>query len=673
MTVTTNTNKVQALGNGVTTSFPFTFRIYAASDLIVTRTVIATGVDTTLVLNTDYTVTGAASYNGGAVIMASAPATGTRVTIRRVLSITQPTDIRNQGSYFPETHEDALDRSAMINQQQQETLDRAIVFPASDDTSAYGEFPPAATRASNLLGFDENGKPVAVAPAAQSASALQALLAASSGASLVGVADSVPDSETRTVFSIISEKKRVTSLRRSSDPDWTLAFQRAAASGAKHIVVADGEYDVAAAIVADIAAGQWWEFNAATINMPTTGNVFLRAQNVSDWGIDGQVLVVGGGKAAATGAALWVLGANRFRVNGFGAKNIAGWGIKHDPGVDDGLSRGDQGQFIAPQLHGCYRGFENTADTGAEYSTMLAPMISGCTVGAIVAAGNTTIIGGDIVDNTDGLHVWNGSNHAHGIISAVNINHNTQYAIHANQVTNGQSFADCHIYGNGGAAGAIFLERCKGVTFDGGILDAWVYNYSGTGSGYNYIRNMQCPASYGAVECYDADALTPAELIVMGCYGTGAYKSGISINDPAPVYVHATRAAAATQAISGTTTLIFPTVSDNGDRRRAYDETTGVFTVPAGQAGQYKISANLFFTVAAIVAGNNFVEVFINDAAPRFFLPGSYGTTLLTFSVDLEMHLAAGDTVKIKATIDGSSPTFGGSTYMSGMSIKRIS
>lgn len=187
MTVTTNTNKVQALGNGVTKTFPYTFRIYSASDLVVTSTNITTGVDTALVLNTDYTVTGAGSYNGGNVVLTgTAPSATTRITIRRAIAVTQGTDLRNQGAYFAETHEDVFDRLMMIDQQQQETLDRSLAFPASDAAATHYELPAAAARANNLLGFDENGKPVAVAPAAQSATALQALLAASSGSSLVG-------------------------------------------------------------------------------------------------------------------------------------------------------------------------------------------------------------------------------------------------------------------------------------------------------------------------------------------------------------------------------------------------------------------------------------------------------------------------------------------------------
>jgi hypothetical protein len=131
MTVTTSINKVQALGNDATTAFPYSFRIYSAADLVVTSTDIATGVDIPLVLNTDYTVTGAGSYNGGNVVIPVAPITGTRITILRVEPITQATDLRNQGAYFAETHEDVFDKLTMIAQQQQEELARSLKIPAS--------------------------------------------------------------------------------------------------------------------------------------------------------------------------------------------------------------------------------------------------------------------------------------------------------------------------------------------------------------------------------------------------------------------------------------------------------------------------------------------------------------------------------------------------------------
>lgn len=202
MTVTTSLNKTQPLGNGVTVSFPFSFRIFAATNLVVTSTDIATGVDTPLVLNTDYTVTGVGSYNGGNVVFGVAPVTGVRLTIRRVLPVTQQTDLRNSGAYFAEMHEDVFDRQTMIDQQQEEQFSRALLQPASD-AAPIAALPTAAARALKVLAFNEAGDPIAsttdaanmvaaqtaATDAANSASAAAASLAAAGlPGSLVGKA-----------------------------------------------------------------------------------------------------------------------------------------------------------------------------------------------------------------------------------------------------------------------------------------------------------------------------------------------------------------------------------------------------------------------------------------------------------------------------------------------------
>lgn len=115
MTVPSTRFREDYAGNGSATSFPYAFRIFKATDLVVTKTD-SSGTDTTLTLGTDYTVTGAGSYNGGAVVLSTALPTSYRLTIERVLAIRQDTDLRNQGEFLAETHEDAFDRLTMIVQ-----------------------------------------------------------------------------------------------------------------------------------------------------------------------------------------------------------------------------------------------------------------------------------------------------------------------------------------------------------------------------------------------------------------------------------------------------------------------------------------------------------------------------------------------------------------------------
>ena len=64
MTVSTEVDHNDYTGNGMTTSFPYTFRIFNKSDLTVTVVDLADNI-TTLVLDTDYTVSGAGGYTVG--------------------------------------------------------------------------------------------------------------------------------------------------------------------------------------------------------------------------------------------------------------------------------------------------------------------------------------------------------------------------------------------------------------------------------------------------------------------------------------------------------------------------------------------------------------------------------------------------------------------------------
>lgn len=116
MTVSTEVNQAAYTGNGVTTVFPYTFRILNANNLTVTR-IDLLEVETVLTLGTDYAVTGSGSYNGGAVVLTQPLRSGYSLVIVRDLDIVQETDLRNQGTFFAEVHEDAFDYLTMIIQQ----------------------------------------------------------------------------------------------------------------------------------------------------------------------------------------------------------------------------------------------------------------------------------------------------------------------------------------------------------------------------------------------------------------------------------------------------------------------------------------------------------------------------------------------------------------------------
>ncbi|HAY0363285.1 TPA: effector protein, partial [Escherichia coli] len=129
MTVSTEVNHNEYTGNGVTTTFPYTFRVFNKSDLVVQVIDLEDNI-AVLALDTDYTVTGAGGYNGGNVILSKALANGYQISISREVKVTQETDLRNQGKFFSEVHEDAFDKLTMLIQQVRSLFSLALRKPS---------------------------------------------------------------------------------------------------------------------------------------------------------------------------------------------------------------------------------------------------------------------------------------------------------------------------------------------------------------------------------------------------------------------------------------------------------------------------------------------------------------------------------------------------------------
>ena len=158
MTVSSTTNKVSYSGNGSTTVFAYTFKIFADADLkVFIRS--SAGVETLKTLTTHYTVSNAGNASGGNVTFTTGntPASGETVVIQRELALTQGTDYVENDPFPAESHEDALDRLTFITQQQQEEIDRAIKASVTNTISG-AEFTVSATdRANKVFAFDSSG------------------------------------------------------------------------------------------------------------------------------------------------------------------------------------------------------------------------------------------------------------------------------------------------------------------------------------------------------------------------------------------------------------------------------------------------------------------------------------------------------------------------------------
>lgn len=157
MTVSTTTSRVDYTGNGVTVAFAVPFPFIEDSYLQVIRTVIATGVQTTLVLNSagvdGYTVAGAGQPSG-TVTVVTAPTGAQRLSIIRAVPATQESDFVANDPFPAETFEDSLDKLTMLVQQNTEVLGRAITYP--EGAVGYSNIMPT-PEAGKFLGWNLAG------------------------------------------------------------------------------------------------------------------------------------------------------------------------------------------------------------------------------------------------------------------------------------------------------------------------------------------------------------------------------------------------------------------------------------------------------------------------------------------------------------------------------------
>ncbi|HEJ9676231.1 TPA: hypothetical protein SMN36_002553 [Proteus mirabilis] len=227
MTVSTELSHEEYVGNGVTTDFDFRFRIFEGKHLIV---VVADsdGIETTLKNGTDYTIVGAGSYHGGKVVLNKPLAQGWKILLERDLPVVQETDLRNQGKFFAEVHEDAFDYLTMLIQKALGTFSLSLRKPTylSNYYDAKGNrianlappkfgsdsankdyvdnsikdidsktlrvkdkpinaLPNTEQRANKILAFDSVGQPITVLPESGSASDVLIELDKPTGAGLI--------------------------------------------------------------------------------------------------------------------------------------------------------------------------------------------------------------------------------------------------------------------------------------------------------------------------------------------------------------------------------------------------------------------------------------------------------------------------------------------------------
>ncbi|MBR0670384.1 hydrolase [Neoroseomonas soli] len=139
--------RVQYVADGVLAEFAYPFPIFEEADLEIR-------LDGT-VLTGGATISGAGASEGGSVLLAAPPPTGTRVTLRRRLKIARATDFQNNGVLRARALNDELDyQVAAIQQVADDVIGTVRVGPADGGALV---LPQRGARANRVLGFDSNG------------------------------------------------------------------------------------------------------------------------------------------------------------------------------------------------------------------------------------------------------------------------------------------------------------------------------------------------------------------------------------------------------------------------------------------------------------------------------------------------------------------------------------
>lgn len=158
--MTVNTTDIVSgpyLGNGVTTSFSYTFRIEDKTQLVVYQINQDLSVQT-LVVDSNYTVAGIGVDAGGTITLTGgALATGKSLLIRSNYPQTQITDFDSQGGFFPEVHELSFDKLTFLIQQLSDIQQRrSLLFPDYlDRTTVQNTIPTPSV--GKVLTWDSDG------------------------------------------------------------------------------------------------------------------------------------------------------------------------------------------------------------------------------------------------------------------------------------------------------------------------------------------------------------------------------------------------------------------------------------------------------------------------------------------------------------------------------------
>lgn len=154
MSVSSTENRIAYVGNGLTKSFAFPYVFLESLDIVVVLRG-SDDVDLLQSLGGDYSIAGAGNPFGGAVTFVVAPDTNVQVILYRRTDQTQQTDYINQDNFPAESHERALDKVTLLQQDVGLRVDRGLRIPPSENSLSEMTLP---NRRRKLVAFNDEGE-----------------------------------------------------------------------------------------------------------------------------------------------------------------------------------------------------------------------------------------------------------------------------------------------------------------------------------------------------------------------------------------------------------------------------------------------------------------------------------------------------------------------------------
>jgi hypothetical protein len=282
MTISTETRTAGPFdGTGVAVTYPFAFKVFAASDVAVWQSVddetevqLTYGQDYSVVLNANQE-----TAPGGTVTLTTVLPVGKRISITSDQANLQALDLTNQGGFFPEDINDALDRIVIMVQQLREWASRAIrtqftslELPEDVKADMYAARDAAVSAASGAASSQSAAAGSANTASTKASEAdASADAAADSATAAQNSATAAADSETAAQNSATAAASSATEAQTLVDSFTTQEAERVAAESARVTAETERE-DYYTQIKAEVEAGEF-DGAAATIEVGATQTV----------------------------------------------------------------------------------------------------------------------------------------------------------------------------------------------------------------------------------------------------------------------------------------------------------------------------------------------------------------------------------------------------------------